>query len=396
MTTRLYYHDTYLRAFDATIVERADEGRRLYLDRSAFYPTSGGQPHDRGTLGGMDVVDVVDEDDRVAHVLAAPYEGPASVHGVIDWARRWDHVQQHTGQHLLSGAFEALFDWPTVSVHFGDVLSTLELRTPGISPAQLRRVEEQANALVAENRAVTVTFEDAAAVAPRLRRPSARTGTLRIVSIEGHDTSACGGTHVRSTGEIGAILLRRAEKIRDNVRVEFLCGARAIRRARADYDALSGIAAQLSAGLDEVAPLVAARVEEAKVLATANRRLGDEVAGYRARALWDATPAGADGIRRLRGGESMAADELRAWVAACAALPATVAAGAARESRTIACAVSADVDANAGALLKEALQQAGGRGGGSPRTAQGTVNDDAQVDVVLATVLDAPYRAKSG
>ena len=212
MTTRLYYTDTYLRTFNATIVERADDGRRLYLDRSAFYPTSGGQPHDLGTLGGVDVIDVVDEEERVAHVLAAPYTGPDAVHGAIDWPRRWDFVQQHTGQHLLSGIFEELFDWPTVSVHFGDVLSTLEIRTPGVSPAQLRRVEEHANALVAENRPVTVTFEDAAAVAARLRRPSMRTGTLRIVTIEGHDTSACGGTHVRATGEIGAILLRRVRR----------------------------------------------------------------------------------------------------------------------------------------------------------------------------------------
>lgn len=391
MTNRLYYLDTYLRTFDATIVERADDGRRLYLDRSAFYPTSGGQPNDRGTLGGVDVIDVVDEEERVAHVLAAPYTGPDAVHGAIHWPRRWDFVQQHTGQHLLSGTFEALFDMPTVSVHFGDALSTLELRAPALSPAQLRRVEEHANALVAENRPVTVTFEDAAAVAARLRRPSMRTGTLRIVTIEGHDVSACGGTHVRATGEIGAILLRRVEKIRDNVRVEFVCGARAIRRARADYDALSGIAMRLSASVDEVAPLIQAQADEAKTLASVNRKLTEEVAGHRARIQWESVTPGADGVRRLRGADGMTADELRAWAAACAALPATVAAGTVRGSRTIAAAVSADLNANAGALLKDALQKVGGRGGGSPRTAQGTVPEDAHVEVVLSAVLDAAY-----
>ncbi|MDQ8153375.1 MAG: hypothetical protein P3B98_01830 [Gemmatimonadota bacterium] len=391
MTTRLYYHDTYLRAFDATIVERADDGRRLYLDQSAFYPTSGGQPHDRGTLGGVDVIDVVDEDDRVAHVLASPYKGKAHVQGVIDWARRLDYAQQHTGQHLLSGVFEVLFDWPTVSVHFGDALCTIELGASSMSAAQVMRVEEFANQLVSENRAVTVTFEDAAAVAPRLRRPSSREGTLRVVTIADHDTSACGGTHLRATGEIGLILLRRVEKIRDNVRVEFLCGARAVRRARADYDALSGIAAQLSAGLDEAAPLVQARVDEARSLAAANRKLAEEVAGYRARAQWESTAAGLDGIRRLRGAEGMTADEMRAWTAACAALPTTVAAGAVRASRTIAFGVSADLDANAGALFKAALQEVGGRGGGSPRTAQGTVPDDAHVDAVVAALLQLPF-----
>jgi alanyl-tRNA synthetase len=395
MTIRLYYTDSYLRTFDATIVERADDGRRLYLDRSAFYPTSGGQPHDRGTLGGVDVIDVVDEEERVAHVLAAPYTGPDAVHGAIDWPRRWDFVQQHTGQHLLSGICEELFDWPTVSVHFGDVLSTLELRTAAVSPKQLRRLEEYSNELVAENRPVTVTFEDAAAVAARLRRPSTRTGTLRIVTIEGLDTSACGGTHVRATGEIGAILLRRVEKIRDNARIEFVCGSRAIRRARADYDALSGIAMRLSASVDEVAPLVQAQADEAKAFASTNRKLTEEVAGHRARAQWEATSPGADGVRRLRAADGMSADELRAWAAACAALPTTVAAGAVRSSRTIAAAVSADLNANAGALLKDALQRVGGRGGGSPRTAQGSVPEDAHVDSVLSAVLDAVY-ARSG
>ncbi len=395
MTHRLYYTDAYLRSFDATIVERAEDGRRLYLDRTAFYPTSGGQPNDVGTLGGVAVVDVVDEDERIAHVLATPYAGPDGVHGEIDWARRFDFAQQHTGQHLLSGTFEELFDWPTVSVHFGDVVSTLEIDAPAASAKQLRRVEERANALIAENRPVVVTFEDAAAVAPRLRRPSARTGTLRIVTIEGHDTSACGGTHLRRTGEIGALLLRRVEKIRDHVRIEFTCGARAIRRARADYEALSDIAERMSASIDDVPMLVQSRIEEGKSLAAANRRFIEELSAHRARAQWESTPAGGDGVRRLRAADGMTADELRAWAAACALLPMTVAAGAVRETRTIALAVSADLDANAGALLKEALQQVGGRGGGSPRTAQGNVAEDAQLEPVLNAVLGGTHRVRA-
>ncbi len=389
MTLRLYYDDTFLRAFDATIVERADEGRRLYLDRSAFYPTSGGQPHDLGTLGGIAVADVVDEGDRVAHVLDAPYGDGDTVHGAIDWPRRWDHAQQHSGQHVLSGVAEALFGWPTASVHFGDPLSTLELETPAISPKQLRRLEARANELVSANRAVTVTYEDATAVAPRLRKAPGREGTLRIVTIAELDVSACGGTHVRATGEIGAILLRRAEKVRNNTRVEFTCGERAIRRARADYDTLADIAARLSAGIDEVAPLVQAQSEELKALGNAQRKLVEEVAGHRARAQWEATAAGDDGVRRLRGGDSMTPDDLRAFAFACAALPATLFAGCTPASRTIALAVSADLDANAGTMLKEALQQAGGRGGGSARTAQGTVPDAAQLDAVLRTLLAA-------
>lgn len=389
MTERLYYHDASLRTFDARIVERADDGRRLFLDRSAFYPTSGGQPHDLGTLGGIAVTDVVDEGERVAHVLAAPYQGPDAVHGVIDGARRRDYMQQHTGQHLLSGVCEELFKWPTVSVHFGDAACTLELGTPAISPAQLRRLEARANTLVTENRAVDVTFEDAADVAPRLRKAPDRTGTLRIVTIAGLDVSACGGTHGRTTGEIGAILLRRVEKIRDNTRVEFLCGDRAVRRARTDYDALSDIAARLSAGVDEVAPLVQALSDDARTMASAHKKLGEEVAGFRARAQWEATLPDANGVRRLRSAEGVTADELRAFVSACASLPATVSVGAVRATRTIAVSVSADLDANAGTLLKAELQKVSGRGGGSARTAQGTVPTDAQVDVVLDALFGA-------
>ena len=202
-----------------------------------------------------------------------------------------------------------------------------------------------------------MTYEDAAAVAPRLRKTSGRTGTLRIVTIADLDVSACGGTHVRATGEIGAILLRRAEKMRDNARVEFLCGARAIRRARADYDALSDIAARLSAGIDEVAPLALAQADEVRTLAGAQKKLVEELAGHRARAQWEATTPGADGVRRLRGGEGMSPDELRAFAFACASLPGTVFAGTYRSSRTLVFSVSADLDANAGTLLKSELQK---------------------------------------
>lgn len=391
MTSRLYYTDTYLRSFDATIVERTEGGRRVYLDRTAFYPTSGGQPHDRGVLGGIPVMDVVDEDERIAHVLEASYTGENSVHGEIDWPRRLDFAQQHTGQHLISGTFDGLFEFPTVSVHFGDTLSTIEFGVPAISATQLRRAEEYANALASEDRPITVTYEDAEVVAPRLRRASARTGTLRIVTIEGHDVSACGGTHLRRTGEIGAILLRRVEKIRDNVRVEFVCGARAIRRARADFESLSGIAERLSAGMDEVPSLVHARVDETKTLAAANRKLIDEIAALRAQQAWDRTAPGTDGVRRLCAPETISSDELRAWISACAALSETVAVGAVRSARTLALGVSANIDANAGMLLKDLLQGIGGRGGGSARTAQGTVSEDAHVDAILRALLARAY-----
>src|SRR5215217_4528093 len=264
MTNRLYYTDAYRTAFTASVVGRSDDGLRVYLDETAFYPTSGGQPHDLGRLGNASVVDVIDEEDRIAHVLSSPLDAAhATVEGSIDWARRFDHMQQHTGQHLVSAVFEDLFGAKTLSVHFGPDYSTLDLDAESISRDQLVAAEGRANVVVAESRPVIVTFEDAQA-AVGLRKASDRTGTLRVVSIAGVDRSACGGTHVRSTSEIGVVLLRSVEKVRKSTRVEFVCGVRAVRRARRDFESLAAIAVSLSASLDEAAPLVSAQSDRLK------------------------------------------------------------------------------------------------------------------------------------
>ena len=164
MTERLYYTDAYLTRFSARVTRRAEDGRRITLDRTAFYPTSGGQPHDRGSLGGVPVVDVVSEDEGIAHLLAEPLPSE-EVEGMVDWPRRFDHMQQHTGQHLLSAVFADRFGYDTVSVHFGPDYATLDLSTEVVSPEQLREAEARANALITENRPVRVSFEDAAVAA---------------------------------------------------------------------------------------------------------------------------------------------------------------------------------------------------------------------------------------
>ena len=201
MTERLYYTDAYLTTFPADVVDRAEDGTVVYLDRTAFYPTSGGQPHDTGRLGSSRVVDVVDEGDRIAHRLDGPVQ-PGPVEGAVDWARRFDHMQQHTGQHVLSAVLADLTGQATISVHFGREISTLDLDTPDLPPAQVVEAELRANRIVTENRPVEVSFEDAAS-AEGLRKASDREGTLRIVTIRDLDRSACGGTHVRASGEIG-------------------------------------------------------------------------------------------------------------------------------------------------------------------------------------------------
>jgi alanyl-tRNA synthetase len=387
MSHRLYYTDSYLRDFSALILETAADGRIAYLDRTAFYPTSGGQPFDTGSLGGIAVLDVVDEGDRVAHHLAAPADpliaaGPADC--TIDWRRRFDHMQQHTGQHLLSAVFEELFHLKTVSFHMGAESSTIDVEGGAMDARTLQETERRVNELIYENRPVSVQFEDASTV-QGLRKPSDREGALRIVSIEGLDRSACGGTHVRATGEIGAVTLRKIDKVRQTTRVEFLCGARAVRQARADYEALYQAAQLFSAPLAEVPALVAAQQEAARTADKARRKLELDLAAYRGKELYGATAPGPDGIRRVT--ERLAKgtlEELRAVAQNFTAQPKAVFVAALADPPSVLLAVSEDAGIDAGKLLKAALTEAGGRGGGTAKMAQGSVPEAAKLEQVLA------------
>ena len=383
MTIRLYYTDSYLRDFDAAVVDLAEEGRRIYLDRTAFYPTSGGQPNDTGTLGGSRVLDVVDDGDRIAHLLADPI-GPAAVHGTVDWPRRFDHMQQHTGQHLLSAVLHELLGHATIAVHFGRESSTLDLDASDLPHARLVEAEARANEIVTENRPVEVGFEEAEG-ATGLRKASAREGTLRIVTIRDLDRSACGGTHVRATGEIGPILIRRSERVKKNVRLEFLCGARAVRQARGDLDLLSRLADQFSAATGELPTLMEAQRAELKAEAAARRELEEGLARYRARELYEAAP---DGMPRriVVREEKGPIERLRPLAQAVAAMPGAVFVGWTADPPAIVVGASADSGMDAGAILKTALAGVEGRGGGNARLAQGTAPSAAAVEQVVAVV----------
>lgn len=383
MTERLYYTDAYLDRFEARVVDRADEGRRVYLDRSAFYPTSGGQPHDKGSLGGIEVLDVVDEDARIAHVLAAPLEADQAA-GAIDWPRRFDHMQQHTGQHLLSAVFADEFGYDTVSVHFGPDYATLDLNVEVVTREELVLAERRANAIVCENRVVEIGFEDARSAAG-LRKGTDRDGTIRVVTIRGIDRSACGGTHIRATGEIGPILLRRQEKMKKTARIEFLCGLRAVDRARADFDTLAAIAAGMSASIDEVAVLVPAQADTLRAMQNAQRRLEEELAGYRAASLYASITPAPDGVRYyVERRERGRAEEVRAVALAFAAQPRAVYTALLTEPQAVLLAASNDSGFDCGKRLKEALASVNGKGGGSPRLAQGSVPDPAALSAVLS------------
>lgn len=367
MTDRLYYHDSYLTEFRARVIESSPDLRRVYLDRTAFYPTSGGQPFDIGTLGGARVSDVIDEDDRVAHVLDSPL-AETEISGVIDWQRRFDHMQQHTGQHLLSAVLIDLFDAPTVSFHLGAESSNIEVSSL-LEPEQIQKAEQRANQVVYENRPVDVSFRDSSDDLG-LRKPTDREGTIRIVSIKNLDRSACGGTHVRATGEIGSLLIRKQEKIRGNLRIEFLCGMRAVKRARADFEALSAIGRSFSATLDETPALVAAQLEKFQESDRARRRLSTELAQARGRELYAQTAPGADGIRRVRQRVDGLSDDVRAEAQSFTAGEKSVFVALAANPPSVLLATSKDSGINA----KEALIKSGGRGGGTATMAQGRLN----------------------
>jgi alanyl-tRNA synthetase len=381
MTDRLYYQDCYLREFSARVLEVSEDGRRVWLDRTAFYPTSGGQPFDTGTLGGVAVVDVVDEDDRVVHVLDRPV-ALGDVTGEVDWGRRFDHMQQHTGQHLLSAVFEELFGIGTVSFHMGSVVSTIDVSAESLDASKIERVEERCAEIVAEARPVLITFEDASADLG-LRKASERTGTLRIVSIGGLDRSACGGTHLRSSAEIGAVQIRKLEKIRGTTRVEFVCGMRAMRAARADFRVLSEISRTLSTPFEDIPELVAAQIEKAKGLEKTCARLSMELAKREGGELYAATAPGEDGIRRVVAKGSI--DEaVRARAQAFVAGGKAVFLAVSEDPASVLLAASADSGVHAGNRVKEAVGAVGGRGGGNQALAQGSVPAAALNDVVAA------------
>ena len=248
MTERLYYTDAETLAFDARVTESANTGGQpsVVLDRTAFYPTSGGQPFDTGTLGDARVVDVIDEGERIVHVLSMPLEPGTLVHGVIDAVRRRDHMQQHTGQHVLSAAFDRLFGSQTVSFHLGAEACTIDL-AKALPAADVERAVDEANRVVWEDRPVVVRFASAdEARAAGLRKESQREGELRLVEVADFDLSACGGTHVARTGAIGIIAVTGSEKVKGGLRVSFVCGRRALDQLRLLRDAVSGSLRALS------------------------------------------------------------------------------------------------------------------------------------------------------
>ncbi|HZS28995.1 MAG TPA: alanine--tRNA ligase-related protein [Candidatus Angelobacter sp.] len=380
MTDRLYYHDSFLYDFDAHVVESlARDGKHaIVLDRTAFYPTSGGQVHDLGLLvtegKQIAVTDVADEENgRILHFAAEPLAAGTAVHGTIDSVRRLDHIQQHSGQHMLSAAFIQLFNMPTVSFHMGEESCTIDLETGGLTAAQAEKAELLANQVIAEDRPVSIRFvplEEARQLGLR-KLPPKQTGNLRLINITNFDLTACGGTHVRATGQIGSILLRKIEKVKQGMRVEFVCGLRAISTARRDYSTLTEAAAVYSSHIYDVPEQIRKSLAETKAAGKTQHKLLEELAELNAERLLAQSSGSPRVITQLFAERDAVFIKLLAQklTAGKSDVVALLASGAGQP--TLVFAQSPGQKFNMGQLMKDAMVQLGGRGGGSADLAQG-------------------------
>lgn len=400
MTDRLYYRDSFLYDFDGEVVEVVGPSREeprsgVVLDRTAFYPTSGGQVHDLGHLeidksSRIAVSGVGElEDGRVVHFVESTAQllKGTRVHGVIDARRRRDHMQQHSGQHVLSAAFVRLFQIPTVSFHMGEDACSIDLDTPGLSAEQVVAVERLANEVILENRAVNVRYvtrEEAEKLGLR-KLPPAERDMLRLVEVTDFDLCACGGTHVTGTGQVGSILLRKTEKAKQGWRVEFVCGLRAVETARRDFTTLTEAAALYSSHIWDVPQQVRKSLEDGKRSSKEREALLTEVAEGMASKLF-AEAVENNGFKLVQHSfadkDSMFVKLLAQKVTRLAKNVVALV-GSETTPASIVFATSVGMKLDMGGLLKSVLSSVGGRGGGSKEFAQGGVPAGHNVTALL-------------
>jgi len=282
LTRRLYFEDAYRTEFETLVLERLTyEGKpAVALERTCFYPESGGQPPDHGVLHGVRVTDVQEVDGKILHILESEI-GPDRVKGIVDWPRRFDHMQQHSGQHILSQSFVEVLAGETLSFHLGEGASTLEIGIAAVTEGEAAQVEKRANEIIFENRDIKTYFvdEDKIGSVP-LRKPPKKRGSIRVVEIESFDFSACGGTHCRRTGEIGLVKITRWDKIRNNIRFEFLCGGRALRDYSMKAAVLRSLCRQLTASEEGLPAVVEKLMQENKSVKRDMRKLQETLARY--------------------------------------------------------------------------------------------------------------------
>lgn len=377
MTKKLYYADQYQRRFSSAVVEQTHrEGKPvLILEETAFYPSSGGQPHDLGTLNGIRVLEVRENDDhQVLHLLEQPIED-AIVEGQIDWDRRFDHMQQHTGQHLLSQVFIKTCDAETISMHLGEEVSTVDVNHPDLTDEQVKTTEDLANRIIYEDRQVLTHFatKDDIYTFP-LRKILAVEDNIRIIEIKDFDFSPCGGTHCRRTGEIGIIKVRKAENYKGGSRIQFVCGGRALRDYQQKTIIIRHLCEMFTAGEADLPQNIAKLQEESKTLRRDLAHLTQQLDEYEARALLTERKKSGDAyvLKKIFAGRDPKELKLLA-IKVLDVSPNTVVlfGGKAAGKVSLIFLRSEDGPGDMNQLMKTACAVIHGRGGGQPHQAQG-------------------------
>ena len=395
-TRRLYYDDAFEKEFTARVMHcevlppDLNAGITgtvwgLLLDRTAFYPTSGGQPNDLGKIGDANVLDVRDEGEEILHVVDRKPSDP-EVDCCINWPRRFDHMQQHTGQHLLSAMFQERFGLPTVSFHMGSEICTIDLRGPEPSDEILEGAERAANRIIFEDRPVNVRYGTADRLSELgVRKEVERDGILRAIDIEGADLQPCGGTHVKSTGQVGVVLVRRCTRVRQDWRVEFVCGGRAERVARRDFQLLRQTADKLACAPEDIVSAGSRAVAERDANFKTVRALLQRLAEAEAKLALEATADSANGFRVFTHlYEGVPADYLGFFATAFAKSEKAIALLATVEDGQLLFAQHPSAGKDMNALLKQVLEEAGGKGGGTRDFARGRLNDGASAKRALS------------
>jgi alanyl-tRNA synthetase len=398
MTQRLYSQDAYTAQFEAQVTEAlsTEEGRpAVRLAATYFYPTGGGQPHDLGRIGGARVLEVISEAaGTILHVLDQPL--PLGIHpAALDWARRYDFMQQHSGQHLLSRAFELTLEAETVGFHLTANNLTIDLDRPNLTPSQLDEAETLANSIIYQNLLVRAWYPEADELArlPLRKISEKMTGPVRVVAMGDFDLCACAGTHVAATGEIGQIKILRAEAQKNKTRLEFVCGGRALADYRAKNRYLLETAARFSLSYPELGAALARAQEENKALSKALKEAKAELISAEARELYASAPTQPSGVRvvtQVWTGREMSDLSLCAQTLTQNPLTAVLLASAG-EKAALLLAVSPDLGMDVSILLKEALARFGAKGGGKPTLAQG---GGFQADEATLRALLAELRAR--
>jgi alanyl-tRNA synthetase len=415
---RLYYSDSFLRTFNGAVTDvrefagsHGDSIWQVALDRTAFYPTSGGQPFDTGLLRTAVLelsVEQVEEDEQGAvwHFVRKPLAPGTQINGQIDWERRFDHMQQDTGQHLLSAIFLQELHAATVSFHLGEKTSTIDLTAASLTPHSLEGVERSANEIIGEDRPVKTRYvsrdeAEAMLAAGELRKLPDRQGSIRLIDIVDFDCNACGGTHVRSTGQIGGLHVRGVERVSRGVRIEFLCGLRAIRAARSDAAILNETAVLLSTGPTELPAAVGRLLVDGKTGAKERQRLREELAVFQAARLASEVPI-ENGLRLVvrewKDRDRDSVKLLASRTAAAAPSTAVILCAKDAEPMRVFVARSPNLNFDCGRILREALAHLGLRGGGSADLAQGDVpgkHESALLASLIETIRNVVEEAKA-